>query len=129
MAKFNIDLWKYSDKIEKQLVEGINDSTIILLSDIIQKSPVDSWKYLKWNKRKTASKEWNKIIWKVYNDCEYAEDVEVWFRSTPVNWYKNRKKWWPVILPNSQGARVYTRSFTENEQEIKNILKSKIKLW
>jgi hypothetical protein len=55
--------------------------------------------------------------------------VEVWFRSTPVNWYKNRKKWWPVILPNSQGARVYTRSFTENEQEIKNILKSKIKLW
>jgi hypothetical protein len=35
----------------------INDSTLILLSDIIQKSPVDTGSYLKGNKRKTATKE------------------------------------------------------------------------
>ena len=129
MAKYLINLWKYSDKIEKELVEGINDSTLILLSDVIQKSPVDTWWYLKGNKRKTATKEWNKIVGTVYNDSDIAEDVEVWFRSSPVNWYKNRKKWWPIILPDSQGARVYTRSYTENEQQIIKKLKSKKLLW
>jgi hypothetical protein len=37
-----INLTKYIPEIEKKLAERIDDATITLLSDVIQKSPVDT---------------------------------------------------------------------------------------
>lgn len=122
-----IDLGKYAKQYEKELEKRINESTVTLLWDVIQKSPVDTWEYLKWNKRQLAQKEWDKIIWVVYNDSDNAENVEFGWRKSSVNWHKNRRKWWPVIF-EWIGANVYLRSYLEKRDEIKNNLTKKI-LW
>lgn len=122
-----IDLGKYAKKFEKELEKRINESTIELLGDVIQKSPVDTWEYLKGNKRQLAKKEWNKIVWVVYNDSENAENVEEWWGARKVNRWKFRKKWWPVIHEGTW-AKVYLRAYLEKRDEIKNNLIKNI-LW
>lgn len=127
MWKKIIDLWKYSDIYEKNAIQAINEWTADLLWWVIKNSPVDTWKFLKWNKRVLAKKVWEKVIWEVYNDSEDAYNVENWWRKTSVNWHKNRKKWWPVIF-TWIWSNTYLRTFLEKRKELKNNLIKKI-LW
>lgn len=122
-----IDLGKYAKQYEKELEKRINESTVTLLWDVIQKSPVDTWEYLKWNKRQLAKKEGNKIVWVVYNDSDNAENVEEGWGAREVKRHKSRRKWWPVIHEGTW-AKVYLRAYLEKRDEIKNNLTKKI-LW
>lgn len=116
---------KYMKDLEIRLLKWVNKGLDILDKSIEDKSPIDTWEYIAWNKRDNAQRELNKIVWKVYNDSENGYEVEYWFRSTPVNRHKNRRSWWPVIY-RGVGARVYTRSIDENDQKIKDILRNSI---
>ncbi len=122
-----IDLGKYAKQYEKELEKRINESTIELLGDVIQKSPVDTWDYLKGNKRQLAKKEGNKIVWVVYNDSDNAENVEEGWGAREVKRHKFRNKWGPVIYEGAW-AKVYLRAYLEKRDEIKNKIKKKI-LW
>lgn len=123
-----IDLWKYAKIYEQRLESGVNEWLKILEKSIEEKSPLDTGEYIDWNKKTEATKYWNKIVWRVYNDCDYAKNVEYWFRSTPVNWHKNRRLWWPIIHTGI-GARTYSRTYDEKRDSVMNILKNKLKKW
>jgi hypothetical protein len=117
-----INLTKYIPEIEKKIAERIDDATITLLSDVIQKSPVDTWTFLKGNKRTLARREGDKVIGTVYNDSEYAEEVEYGFRSSAVNWHKNRRTGWPIIHTGIW-ATPFLRAYIENRDSITQKLK------
>ena len=113
MVNFN----KYISKIENNLKKEIDQELITLYGDLIKKSPVDKWVYLKWHKISKWQKVWNSIIWKIENNSDEAENVENWWRKSPVNWHKNRKKWWPVIF-SWVWAKVYARTYFENKDRV-----------
>ncbi len=117
------------DKIQRDLlsksIKNINKAMDVVESSIEEKSPVDTWDYIKWNKRIDAKLTWNKVVWELFNDSENAENVEFGWRTTEVNWYKWRKKWWPKIY-TWVWARTYTRSYDEKQSEALKIIKE---LW
>lgn len=117
-VKVSVNLSKYKDIYDKKIINNINESLEVLEQSIDEKSPVDSWDYIKHNRKFKATKLWAKIIWSVYNDDPKAVNVEYWFRSSPVNW---SKKDWKTMYTRT-GARVYTRTIDEKENEIKKIL-------
>jgi len=117
---------KYMKWLEQKLKQSVNKALSVLDNSIEQKSPLDTGEYMKWNKRSNAKRDGSKIVWEVYNDSSYWYQVEYWFRSSPVNRHKNRRSWWTVIY-RGVGARVYTRTKDEKEQEIKTILSNAIK--
>jgi hypothetical protein len=121
-----IDFTKYEKAIESQIKEWIDKATEYLLDKVKENSPEDTGDYIAWHKIEKAQSNWNTIKWSVYNDMKYAEEVEYWFRSTPVNWHKNRKQWWPVIY-RWVWARTYSRTSDNEEQNIKNIINKSIK--
>ena len=123
-----IDLSKYAKQYEKKANETINEATIELLWEVIKKSPVDTWEFLKWNKRELAKKEWDKIVWSVYNDSKNANNVENWWRVTEVNWHKNRKAWWPVIH-TWIWATPFLRTYLEKREKIKQDFINNLKIW
>jgi hypothetical protein len=55
----------------------------------VRKTPVDTWTYLKQNKKRPIRIENDKVIGEVVNEWEYSERVEYGFRSTAVNWHMN----------------------------------------
>lgn len=112
-----INFDKYITQIENNVKKEIDQELITLYWDIIQKSPVDKWVYLKWHKISKWEKVWSSIIWKIENNSDEAENVENWWRKSPVNWHKNRKKWWPIIF-SWVWAKVYTRTYFENKDRI-----------
>lgn len=120
---------KYLKDLEKWLIDGINEWLNILEKDIEAKSPVDTGKYISWNKRRDARRLWNNVVGEVYNDSENWYNVEYWFRKRPVNRHKNRKSGWPVIY-TGVGARTYSRAYDEKQKKIQDILQAKInKVW
>lgn len=112
-----VDLMKYAKQIEENITKEINSELIELYSDVLQKSPVDTWEYLKWNKVIKAQKKWSLIVWEVINDSVNAENVEFGWRKSEVNWHKWRLKGWPVIF-TWVGARVFIRVYDENKDRI-----------
>lgn len=95
---------------------------------IKEKSPVDTWEYIAWNKDSWVITKWDTVSIDLYNDSRYAKEVEFWFRSAPVNWHKNRRAWWPVIY-RWVWARVYTRTIDENRTIIKNTIINAVIAW
>ena len=122
-----IDLSRFAKEYEAKLTPAINNATLTLLAEVIQKSPVDTWAFLKWNKRQLARKEGDKIVWSVYNDSELAFEIENGFRKTEVNWHKWRKKGWPVIF-RWVWATPFLRTYIEKREEIINNIKKEV-LW
>jgi hypothetical protein len=112
--------------IQNRLIIKVNEWLEVLSKSIEEKSPTDTKKYIKWNKVIKAIKSWSKVIWKVYNDSEYWQKVEFGWRANAVNWHKwpPRNAWTRIFT--WQGARVYTRTKDEKEQEVINIIKN---LW
>lgn len=119
---------KYMQELEKRLKKWVNNWIKILAKSIEDKSPIDTGEYIDWNKEREAQKEWDKIVGYVYNNSENAQEVEFWFRGTPVNRHKNRRQWWKPIF-NGVGARVFSRTSDEYHSIIKNTLINKIKKW
>lgn len=123
-----LNLWRFKDIARKQIIKNFNEIIQNDLSPKIEKySPVDEWTYIEWNVESLAAEVGGKIKASVSNISDEAYGVEFWFRSTPVNWHKNRKLWWPVIF-NWIGARVYTRTYDETEEAIRNKIKNNIKI-
>jgi hypothetical protein len=127
MSKNVINLWKYAKELEKKAQELVNTSTIEILWEVIQKSPVDTWEFLKWNKRKLASKQWDTIVGLVYNDSKNAENVENWWGTREVSRSKFRKKWGPVIHI-WQGSTTFLRSYIEKREKIIDDFNKNLKL-
>ena len=112
--------------ISKNLEIAIDKSTSILLDDVKEKSPTDTKKYIRWHKVEKSKKTGDIIKGSVYNDMEYAKEVEYWFRSSAVNWHK-----WPPRNSSTRfytwvGARVYARSYDENKDKIKDLITNSV---
>ena len=117
---------KLTWNIEKAITDWINEATDYLIEKVREKSPTDTGAYIKWHKIEKATNYWNRIKGSVYNDMEYAQEVEYWFRRSAVNWHK-----WPPRNESTRfytwvGARPYTRTWDEEEKTIINIIKKNI---
>lgn len=124
--KINITFKNIERDINNKVERAIDKSTSILLEDVKEKSPVDTWKYIWWHTQEKSKQTWDVIKGSVYNDMEYAKEVEYWFKSTAVNWHKNRRQWWPVIY-RWVGARVYTRAYDENKDKITDLINKQVR--
>ena len=122
--KLNLD--RISKELENRAKQALKESAVDVLAEVVQKSPVDTWEYLKGNKISPIDTVWDQTGVRIYNDSENAEEVEYWFSWNPVNWHKNRKWGWPVIY-SWVWARVYTRTYDEKKNEV--IKNFKNKLW
>lgn len=126
-TKFDIKLFtnEIISDIENKAIKWINKWLSFLENKIDDYAPVDTWEYESHNKKIEARIFVWKVEWQVFNDSINAENVEYWWRISPVNWHKNKKKWWHVIY-NWVWARVYTRAKDNHEQEVINIIKKEI---
>ena len=127
-TRFDINVFskELMQDIEAKAIVWVNKALDYIEVEIDKRTPIDSWEYQRWNKIKKAEKIGNQIYWEAYNDSVYAENVEYWFSTKKLNWWKNKKKWWPMILANSQGARTYTITADNESENIKNIIKKEI---
>lgn len=123
MQKFDIQFKnleeKAKQKTQKEVFDIVDDVTNWLFLDTIQFSPVRTWKFAQSNKNLWTIKEWDLIIWTVENEVEYAERVEDWFRSYPVNWHLAYI--WSTYY--SIGADVYHKSTENAKKRLLNALK------
>jgi hypothetical protein len=96
----------------------MNISLNVLKASIDAKTPEDS-KTLIWNNKIEHAKiVGDTVVWKVVNDTEYAELVElgVWL---PFNYHKPKGK----VFYRGSGARMFTRGLDSSRNEILNIIK------
>ena len=109
----SITFTQFWDTVSKQLI----DWAIKVVDEMLDKgvnyvsefSPVDTWKFKEDNKIIPAhNKNWV-VTWVLFNDWEYAQQVEEWFKKSSVNWHiDNRNKIYPSIW-----ADVYKRTIRE----------------
>ena len=110
-----------NNKVER----GIDKSLRELRSNIIQKTPIDTWELVSWNEIEKAHLEWSSIVWRIFNNTPYAWDVETWFDNSEIFNYHKRNwdsrnvyyRWWQNT-PGQLWARMYTRAFDELEKTI-----------
>lgn len=95
-----------TSRIATRLRTGINKALNPMKEFIETISPEDTRDYVLNHKIKPAKREWDAIVWSVFNDSEHAFGVEFWFRKSPVNWSK--QDW--VTIYNWVWAKVYTRA-------------------
>lgn len=112
-----VNLKKYVKQIEDNIKKEMNSNLFDLYWEVLQNSPVDKWIYIKWHRVSKAEKQWDLIVWEVFNQSEEAANVEFGWRSTAVNWHKNRKKGWPIIY-TWIWSRVFTRVYENNKDRI-----------
>jgi len=121
----SFDIKTIIKQLDNNAIKAVNKSLEYLEIKIDEKTPIDSWEYQRWNKKLEARKIWESIIGVLYNDSKNSEEVEYWFRKTPVNWHKHKKRWWPVIY-TWVWARVYTRTFDLEQENVINIIKKQL---
>jgi hypothetical protein len=121
MINFN-DIQK---EIDKSITDWINKATKYLKDKVDEKTP-ESTKTLLWNNKQVkARKLWNNYIWSVENDTEYAVYVEYWVWWKDFNY--NKPKW--SNFYSWVGARMFTRTQDEEENEVSNIINKEIEKW
>jgi len=121
MINFN-DIQK---EIDKSITDWINKATKYLKDKVDEKTPEDT-KTLLWNNKQVkARKLWNNYIWSVENDTEYAVYVEYWVWWKDFNY--NKPKW--NNFYSWVGARMFTRTQDEEENEVSNIINKEIEKW
>ena len=121
MINFN-DIQK---EIDKSITDWINKATKYLKDKVDEKTPEDK-KTLLWNNKQVkARKLWNNYIWSVENDTEYAVYVEYWVWWKDFNY--NKPKW--NNFYSWVGARMFTRTQDEEENEVSNIINKEIEKW
>ena len=107
MAKITgLDFNTLTRRIASRLRTGINRSSVIYKDFVEQISPEDTSDYVINHKIRPAKREWDTIVWSVYNDSEHAFWVEFGFRKSPVNWSKQDG----VTIYNWIWAKVYMRA-------------------
>ena len=120
--KITFDAWKITKIFLDRWKIWIN-KVLWKAKDIAETiSPTDTWDYIRSHKIQPAREEWNLVVWRLTNDSEHAYWVEYWFRKDPVN----RHKWPPrkasTVIYNWVGARVYTRTVTNNQKSFMDII-------
>ena len=122
-----IDFSKIEKNIDSKIKLWINKATSYLKDKVDEKTPEDTFELIKNNKRELAKKEWDRYVWEVLNDTEYALYVEygIWWEQ--YNYYKNswRKGWWSPFY-KWVWARMFTRTSDEEESEVYNIINKTI---
>lgn len=122
-----VNIPKISNEILWSIIWAVNKWLEELKEWVDEKTPEDT-KTLLWNNQITqADIVWNTVMWKVFNDTEYAYKVEYWMPRA-VNYHKPK---WTVFFKSWQykwlaGARMFTRTKDEMEQKIVNDIKKSI---
>ena len=75
--KRNLDFVK--NILLETAVESVNDLVDEWLMYARENSPVDTWEFQSWHQWEYAKVTWWIVTWKIYNDVQYAEEVETWF--------------------------------------------------
>lgn len=111
--KHNNTVTLFTQNVEKQLLsrayKAVNEATNKLFLTVKMYSPIDTWKYLSGHRNLWVRYDWNKVIWTIANETEYASKVEYGWRvrsQTKVNWHLYNI--WQIYF--SVWANVYTRS-------------------
>lgn len=110
MSNYKLDLWKM---LEPMINEYLKTNGERLLNLTQRFSPVKSGTFLHWNQLWEVEKvgKWYQI--KVFNDVDYAEKVELWWRKTAVNWHLHN---WEVF--RNKGATTYSRAILELKKQL-----------
>jgi hypothetical protein len=89
--------WVFEEAINKTLDEAKEYAKSI--------SPVLSWEFESNHYLEEAATIWDKVIWALINDTEYALLLEFWVPWKVFNYHRD----WSVIF-SWQGNRTYTRT-------------------
>lgn len=116
---FNLD--KYSNIIMDRSIWTLVYFTNELINRIRDNSPVDTWRYLMQTRNGGITQDGKRLVSKIYNEWEYSERVEHWFRSSPVNWHLRSGNIYFAV-----GAKPFMRSLEQIKVEFINKLKAEI---
>jgi len=112
--------------IPEQYKAFISEKQVVTKADKVDEKTPESTKTLLWNNKQVkARKLWNNYIWSVENDTEYAVYVEYWVWWKDFNY--NKPKW--SNFYSWVGARMFTRTQDEEENEVSNIINKEIEKW
>ena len=108
---------------QKEINKRMRIALDFLEDEIIKWTPEDTWvlinNYEKWD----IIQIWDKTIWYIENNTDYAWFVEYWVWKK-YNYYKNwwRKRWWSPFY-SWVWARMITKAFEwqENINKVKQI--------
>lgn len=124
MATLSLGFFANIKKIvEKKAISSINESLQIIKSEVDANTPEDTGNLVASNKIEEARQEWNRIVWRVVNETEYAKFVEYWVWGKTYKY--NKPKW--RIFHIWIGARMFTKAFDGTRDTI--IKKIKKDLW
>ncbi len=124
-----LDFGKYIEPAKKSLEEWINDALQILYDYAVEISPTDTKEFIQNHKIIKARTEWNKIIWTLENDTEYAIYLEYGVQWKEFNYYKWPRGWSRTRIHIWVGNRTYTRTIDDNQRRVFDLILSKINLW
>lgn len=114
-------------RTEQQIIAWLNKWLAVLKNNIDVFTPEDTYELIENTKIIPAYREWNKIIWQVENDTEYAVIVEEWVwqweNKRVYNYYKAgwRRKWGTPFYTNA-GARMFQRWLDASRRKIEILL-------
>lgn len=114
---------KQKESLIKRLTWNLNDTLEFIKNEAEDRTPEREKNLVKNFEIEPAKSVWDKIIWKVKNNTEYAFFVEFWTRRAK-NYHKPR---WTVFFKTGQykglpWARMLTRAVDENRVEINKLL-------
>jgi len=117
--KRNLDFVK--DILLETAIESVNDLVDEWIQYAQEHSPIYTWEYIAWHKWEYATVDyltWT-VKWRIYNDVEYADEVEEWFED---RWWK--KVTWHIKSGNVVDiwAEVYTRTTEHLERVADSII-------
>ena len=120
---FKLDLSYLVGKYEKKLKDWINESLEDLKSGIDPITAYDTWRLFRNNKINKASWSWE-IEWSLENKTPYAWKVEFW-EGFVYNYHRRDRS----VFHTWVWTWSWRRTFDEEEDNIKTIIKNKLKLW
>lgn len=118
-----IDFTKEEKEIARSIERGVNKALEYLKKKIDEKTPEDTFTLIGNNDIEKAIQTGTSIKGSVYNNTEYAQYVEYGVMSKTYNYYKNAgRRGGRAPFYSGIGARMFTKSADEEEQEIYNII-------
>ena len=129
--KDNLQLDKIQDDIEQLITEGIDEVMEFAKTKLEEKTPEDTQTLLKWYEIQETKRTGTLITGTVLNRVpygiyvEYGLSKEEWIPTggRPFNYHK--PKW--VQFYRGVGARMVTKTYDQDQEEMSKILENKVK--
>ena len=111
-----------SKKFEQKIYLWIKKALEVLLEELKRLTPEDTGNMLRSYKVHNITKVWDKYIWTISNDSDYAIYVEYWVQGRKFEYHK--PKW--TTFYTWVGNRTFARAMDNKEKEMIAIISSYI---